>query len=149
MGASASTPTFFPPRRPFLTDNVGVDADAPRARGLWRVSIARRRKGVAALATTAHHNKRMAPTKKALTQRVQQTPRIRRPVASSLLLRDGNPEIIPSLVLRPHPDSMSLRLTLENIDRLPDGGPVSVAVDGRGLDTVSYTHLTLPTNREV
>jgi type VI secretion system protein ImpI len=41
---------------------------------------------------------------------------------------------------------MSLRLTLENVDKLPDGGPVSVSVNGRGLDVGRHQHLdwTLP-----
>jgi type VI secretion system protein ImpI len=41
---------------------------------------------------------------------------------------------------------MPLRLTIENIDRLPDGGPVRVEVEGRGLDIGRDQHLdwTLP-----
>jgi type VI secretion system protein ImpI len=41
---------------------------------------------------------------------------------------------------------MPLRLTIENVDRLPDGGPVRVQVEGRGLDIGRDQHLdwTLP-----
>jgi type VI secretion system protein ImpI len=41
---------------------------------------------------------------------------------------------------------MQLRLTIENMDRLPDGGPVRVQVKGRGLDIGRDQHLdwTLP-----
>jgi type VI secretion system protein ImpI len=41
---------------------------------------------------------------------------------------------------------MPLRLTIENVDRLPDGGPVRVEVEGRGLDIGRDQHLdwTLP-----
>ena len=41
---------------------------------------------------------------------------------------------------------MPLRLTIENMDRLPDGGPVRVQVEGRGLDIGRDQHLdwTLP-----
>ncbi len=41
---------------------------------------------------------------------------------------------------------MPLRLTIENMDRLPDGGPVRVQVQGRGLDIGRDQHLdwTLP-----
>jgi type VI secretion system protein ImpI len=41
---------------------------------------------------------------------------------------------------------MLLRLTIENLDRLPDGGPVRVQVEGRGLDIGRDQHLdwTLP-----
>ena len=41
---------------------------------------------------------------------------------------------------------MTLRLSLENVDRLPDGGPLRVEVKGRGLDVGRDTHLdwTLP-----
>ncbi len=41
---------------------------------------------------------------------------------------------------------MLLRLTIENMDRLPDGGPVRVQVEGRGLDIGRDQHLdwTLP-----
>ena len=41
---------------------------------------------------------------------------------------------------------MTLRLTLENVDRLPDGGPVTVSVKERGLEIGRHTHLdwTLP-----
>ncbi|MGO8797920.1 MAG: type VI secretion system-associated FHA domain protein TagH [Roseiarcus sp.] len=41
---------------------------------------------------------------------------------------------------------MQLRLTIENMDRLPDGGPVRVQVEGRGLDIGRDQHLdwTLP-----
>jgi type VI secretion system protein ImpI len=36
---------------------------------------------------------------------------------------------------------MVLRLTIENVDRLPDGGPVRVQVEGRGLDIGRDQHL--------
>src|SRR5260370_7335160 len=41
---------------------------------------------------------------------------------------------------------MTLRLSIENLDRLPDGGPLRVEVKGRGLDLGRDTHLdwTLP-----
>jgi type VI secretion system protein ImpI len=41
---------------------------------------------------------------------------------------------------------MPLRLIIENLDRLPDGGPVRVQVEGRGLDIGRDQHLdwTLP-----
>jgi type VI secretion system protein ImpI len=41
---------------------------------------------------------------------------------------------------------MTLRLTIENVDRLPDGGPLRVEVKGRGLDIGRDSHLdwTLP-----
>jgi type VI secretion system protein ImpI len=41
---------------------------------------------------------------------------------------------------------MPLRLTIENMDRLPDGGPLRVQVEGRGLDIGRDQHLdwTLP-----
>jgi type VI secretion system protein ImpI len=41
---------------------------------------------------------------------------------------------------------MVLRLTIENVDRLPDGGPVRVQIEGRGLDIGRDQHLdwTLP-----
>jgi type VI secretion system protein ImpI len=41
---------------------------------------------------------------------------------------------------------MTLRLTVENFDRLPDGGPLRVEVKGRGLDVGRDAHLdwTLP-----
>jgi type VI secretion system protein ImpI len=41
---------------------------------------------------------------------------------------------------------MTLRLSLENVDRLPDGGPMRVEVKGRGLDIGRDAHLdwTLP-----
>jgi type VI secretion system protein ImpI len=41
---------------------------------------------------------------------------------------------------------MTLRLWLENVDRLPDGGPVRIEVKGRGLDLGRDAHLdwTLP-----
>jgi len=41
---------------------------------------------------------------------------------------------------------MTLRLSIENMDRLPDGGPVRVEVKGRGLDIGRDAHLdwTLP-----
>jgi len=41
---------------------------------------------------------------------------------------------------------MTLRLTIENMDRLPDGGPLRVEVKGRGLDIGRDAHLdwTLP-----
>jgi type VI secretion system protein ImpI len=41
---------------------------------------------------------------------------------------------------------MLLRLTIENMDRLPDGGPLRVQVEGRGLDIGRDQHLdwTLP-----
>jgi type VI secretion system protein ImpI len=41
---------------------------------------------------------------------------------------------------------MTLRLSIENIDRLPDGGPLRVEVTGRGLDIGRDAHLdwTLP-----
>src|ERR1700689_727368 len=41
---------------------------------------------------------------------------------------------------------MTLRLSLENVDRLPDGGPVRIEIKGRGLDIGRDQHLdwTLP-----
>ena len=41
---------------------------------------------------------------------------------------------------------MTLRLSIENMDRLPDGGPLRVQVQGRGLDVGRDQHLdwTLP-----
>jgi type VI secretion system protein ImpI len=41
---------------------------------------------------------------------------------------------------------MTLRLSIENIDRLPDGGPIRIEVKGRGLDLGRDSHLdwTLP-----
>jgi type VI secretion system protein ImpI len=41
---------------------------------------------------------------------------------------------------------MMLRLSIENVDRLPDGGPVRIEVKGRGLDLGRDAHLdwTLP-----
>jgi type VI secretion system protein ImpI len=41
---------------------------------------------------------------------------------------------------------MTLRLSIENMDRLPDGGPLRVEVRGRGLDLGRDAHLdwTLP-----
>ena len=41
---------------------------------------------------------------------------------------------------------MTLRLSIENLDRLPDGGPLRVEVKGRGLDIGRDAHLdwTLP-----
>src|SRR5579863_2226247 len=41
---------------------------------------------------------------------------------------------------------MTLRLAIENMDRLPDGGPLRVEVKGRGLDIGRDAHLdwTLP-----
>ena len=41
---------------------------------------------------------------------------------------------------------MTLRLSIENVDRLPDGGPVRIEVKGRGLDLGRDAHLdwTLP-----
>jgi len=41
---------------------------------------------------------------------------------------------------------MTLRLAIENMDRLPDGGPLRVEVKGRGLDIGRDSHLdwTLP-----
>ena len=41
---------------------------------------------------------------------------------------------------------MTLRLTVENFDRMPDGGPLRVEVKGRGLDVGRDAHLdwTLP-----
>ncbi len=41
---------------------------------------------------------------------------------------------------------MTLRLSIENMDRLPDGGPLRVEVKGRGLDIGRDAHLdwTLP-----
>jgi type VI secretion system protein ImpI len=43
-------------------------------------------------------------------------------------------------------EDMTLRLWIENVDRLPDGGPLRVEVKGRGLDVGRDTHLdwTLP-----
>jgi type VI secretion system protein ImpI len=41
---------------------------------------------------------------------------------------------------------MTLRLSIENVDRLPDGGPIRIEVKGRGLDLGRESHLdwTLP-----
>jgi type VI secretion system protein ImpI len=41
---------------------------------------------------------------------------------------------------------MTLRLSIENVDRLPDGGPIRIEVKGRGLDLGRDSHLdwTLP-----
>ena len=41
---------------------------------------------------------------------------------------------------------MTLRLSIENLDRLPDGGPLRIEVKGRGLDLGRDAHLdwTLP-----
>jgi type VI secretion system protein ImpI len=41
---------------------------------------------------------------------------------------------------------MTLRLSIENVDRLPDGGPIRIEVKGRGLDLGRDLHLdwTLP-----
>jgi type VI secretion system protein ImpI len=41
---------------------------------------------------------------------------------------------------------MTLRLSIENLDRLPDGGPIRIEVKGRGLDLGRDSHLdwTLP-----
>ena len=41
---------------------------------------------------------------------------------------------------------MTLRLSIENVDRLPDGGPVRIEVKARGLDLGRDSHLdwTLP-----
>jgi type VI secretion system protein ImpI len=41
---------------------------------------------------------------------------------------------------------MTLRLSIENVDRLPDGGPIRIEVNGRGLDLGRDSHLdwTLP-----
>jgi type VI secretion system protein ImpI len=41
---------------------------------------------------------------------------------------------------------MTLRLSIENVDRLPDGGPIRIEVKGRGLDLGRDAHLdwTLP-----
>ena len=41
---------------------------------------------------------------------------------------------------------MTLRLSIENVDRLPDGGPIRIEVKGRGLDVGRDSHLdwTLP-----
>ena len=41
---------------------------------------------------------------------------------------------------------MTLRLSIENVDRLPDGGPIRIEVKGRGLDLGRNSHLdwTLP-----
>ncbi|HKI13615.1 MAG TPA: type VI secretion system-associated FHA domain protein TagH [Roseiarcus sp.] len=43
-------------------------------------------------------------------------------------------------------EDMTLRLSIENVDRLPDGGPVRIEVKGRGLDLGRDAHLdwTLP-----
>src|SRR5215469_17964068 len=43
-------------------------------------------------------------------------------------------------------EEMTLRLSIENMDRLPDGGPLRVEVRGRGLDLGRDAHLdwTLP-----
>jgi type VI secretion system protein ImpI len=47
--------------------------------------------------------------------------------------------------IRPDED-MTLRLSIENVDRLPDGGPLRIEVKGRGLDLGRDAHLdwTLP-----
>ncbi len=56
--------------------------------------------------------------------------------------------IIHALALSapPRVDLMTLRLSIENMDRLPDGGPLRVQVQGRGLDIGRDQHLdwTLP-----
>ncbi len=36
---------------------------------------------------------------------------------------------------------MTLRLSIENVERLPDGGPLQIEVDGRGLDLGRDAHL--------
>src|SRR5579871_2216199 len=36
---------------------------------------------------------------------------------------------------------MTLRLSIENVDRLPDGGPIRIEVKGRGLDLGRDAHL--------
>ena len=36
---------------------------------------------------------------------------------------------------------MTLRLSIENVDRLPDGGPLRIEVKGRGLDFGRDAHL--------
>jgi len=36
---------------------------------------------------------------------------------------------------------MTLRLSIENLDRLPDGGPIRIEVKGRGLDLGRDSHL--------
>ncbi len=36
---------------------------------------------------------------------------------------------------------MTLRLSIENVDRLPDGGPIRIEVKGRGLDLGRNSHL--------
>jgi len=36
---------------------------------------------------------------------------------------------------------MTLRLSIENVDRLPDGGPIRIEVKGRGLDLGRDSHL--------
>ena len=43
-------------------------------------------------------------------------------------------------------EDMTLRLAIENVDRLPDGGPLRIEVKGRGLDLGRDAHLdwTLP-----
>ena len=43
-------------------------------------------------------------------------------------------------------EDMTLRLSIENVDRLPDGGPLRIEVKGRGLDLGRDAHLdwTLP-----
>src|ERR1700722_830630 len=38
-------------------------------------------------------------------------------------------------------EHMTLRLSIENIDRLPDGGPLRIEVKGRGLDLGRDAHL--------
>ena len=61
---------------------------------------------------------------------------ILRPPANAAIVRDGH---------RPG-KFMTLRLAIENLDRLPDGGPLRVEVKGRGLDIGRDAHLdwTLP-----
>jgi type VI secretion system protein ImpI len=39
---------------------------------------------------------------------------------------------------------MTLRLSIENVDRLPDGGPIRIEVKGRGLDLGRDSHLDWP-----
>jgi hypothetical protein len=43
-------------------------------------------------------------------------------------------------------EDMTLRLSIENVDRLPDGGQLRIEVKGRGLDLGRDAHLdwTLP-----
>ena len=53
-------------------------------------------------------------------------------------------------VLEANPERMELALSAADVRRIVGTGKTSVilALEG-GFDTVSYTHLTLPTNREV